>query len=335
MNTARIQNTLQTLFQDSARWLHPGRRIVFWYDPDQQFASSFNELQLEGVEKLQLADTPFTTKYHLLVEKPTQAFLLYAPFGEPAPQENWLLDIQKSSLTFSADPAALIYADLGLRQRQLETVIREHIKFFKSRKRTEALQAMGISPDSDERGLLLAMLSVLAGLKVPDAGTLIRRVLLGGLLESDNALWSDIERFVSPEAFWEVVQEHTDFPKQNPSLNKLFVQLLITHFAQSLHGAIPSGLANQVITPKQRAYAFIDQWMRDQQDSPGWKTLSNEVADQLHIFDALENLEPEVLFEAASFEVVDQVLIRACVKTLRSQIWQPTVELTPLRTWLK
>lgn len=90
---------------------------------------------------------------------------------------------------------------------------------------------MGISPDSDERGLLLAMLSVLAGLKVPDAGTLIRRVLLGGLLESDNALWSEIERFVSPEAFWEVVQEHTDFPKQNPSLNKLFVQLLVTHFA--------------------------------------------------------------------------------------------------------
>ncbi|MDZ8259431.1 BREX-1 system phosphatase PglZ type A [Nostoc sp. ChiQUE01b] len=335
MNTTRIQNTLETLFQDSARWLHPGRRVVFWYDPEQQFTSSFNELQLEGVEKLQLADTAFTVKYHLLVEQPTQAFLLYAPFPEPAPQENWLLDIQKSGLTFSADPAALIYADLGLRSRRLEIVIREHDKFFKSRKRTEALQAMGISPDSDERGLLLAMLSVLAGLKVPDAGTLIRRVLLGGLLESDNVLWSDIERFISPEAFWEVVQEHTDFPKQNPSLNKLFVQLLITHFAKSLHGTIPPQLANQVITPGQRAYAFIDQWMRDQQDSLGWKILSSEVAEQLHIFDAIENLEPEVLFEAASFEVVDKVLIRTCVKTLQMQMRQQITELTPWRTWLQ
>ena len=335
MNTARIQNTLETLFQDSARWLHPGRRVVFWYDPEQQFTSSFNELQLEGVEKLQLADTAFTVKYHLLVEQPNQTFLLYAPFAEPAPQENWLLDIQKSGLTFSADPAALIYADLGLRSRGLEIVIREHAKFFKSRKRTEALQAMGISPDSDERGLLLAMLSVLAGLKVPDAGTLIRRVLLGGLLESDNALWSDIERFISPEAFWEVVQEHTDFPKQNPSLNKLFVQLLITHFAKSLHDTIPPQLANQVITPGQRAYAFIDQWMRDQQDSLGWKILSSEVAEQLHIFDAIENLEPEVLFEAASFEVVDKVLIRTCVKTLQMQMGQQITELTPWRNWLQ
>lgn len=179
------------------------------------------------------------------------------------------------------------------------------------------------------------MLSVLAGLKVPDAGTLIRRVLLGGLLESDNALWSEIDRFVSPEAFWEVVQEHTDFPKQNPSLNKLFVQLLVTHFAKSLHGAIPLQLANQVITPGQRAYAFIAQWMRDQQDSPGWKSLSSEVAEQLHIFDAIENLDPEVLFEAASFEVVDQVLIRTCVKMLRAQIRQQTAELASWQTWLQ
>lgn len=100
MNTTRIQNILQTLFQDSARWLHSGQRVVFWYDPDQQFASSFDELQLEGVEKLQLADTPFTVKHRLLIEQPTQSFLLYAPFPEPTPQENWLLDIQSWRLNF-------------------------------------------------------------------------------------------------------------------------------------------------------------------------------------------------------------------------------------------
>ncbi|WP_373529613.1 hypothetical protein [Nostoc sp.] len=40
MNTARIQNTLENLFQDSARWLHSGRRVVFWYDGDEQFTST-------------------------------------------------------------------------------------------------------------------------------------------------------------------------------------------------------------------------------------------------------------------------------------------------------
>lgn len=343
MNTNRIQSQLENIFQDSARWYHSQRRIVFWYDPDQQFTSIFNELQIEEVEKLQLADTPFTVKYRLLIEYPHQNFLLYAPFPEPEPQENWLLDIQKSGFTFSADPAALIYADLGLHQRHLEKTIRQHSKFFSRKKRGEDLQAMAISPDSDERGLLLAMLSVLANLKVPDPSGLIRQVLLQGLLETDNTLWSEIVELVSPQTFWDIVQEHTGFASPNPSLNKLCIHLLITHFAKSLHGEVPGQLADKVITPGQRAYAFIDQWMRDQQDSPGWQNLSGEIAEQLHIFEVIENESPAILYEASSFEAVDLVLIRACVKTLQTGFTQistpgtetPTVEVTPWKDWLK
>ncbi len=339
MNTARIQNTLENWFQDSACWLHSGRRVVFWYDPDEQFTSTFNELQLEGVEKLQLADNPFTTKYRLLIQQPNQNFLLYIPESEPAPQDNWLLDIQKSGLTFSADPAALIYADLGLRQRRLENTIREHQKFFNNRKRKEALETMKISADSDEGALFLAMLSVVVGLKVPDAGLLIRRVLMAGLLESDNVIWLDIERYFAPVVFWEIVQEHTDFPNTNPSLNKFFIHLIITHFEKSLRGNIPTQLKkyldNYLIIPGQRAYAFIDQWIRDQQDSNIWKELSNTIGNELNIFNKIEDLEPDILYEAASFEDVDKVLIRGCVKILRSQMGEQTQNLTPWRNWLQ
>jgi uncharacterized protein (TIGR02687 family) len=339
VNTVRIQNTLENLFQDSPHWLHSGRRVVFWYDPDEQFTSTFDELQIEGVEKLQVTDNPFTIKHRLLIQQPNQNFLLYIPKSEPTPQDNWLFDIQKSGLTFSADPAALIYADLGLRQRSLEITIREHQTFFNSRKRKETLEAMKIAPDSNEPALFLAMLSVVAGLKVPDAGLLIRRVLMAGLLESDNLIWSDIEKYVSPEIFWEIVLEHTDFPNTNPSLNKLFTHLLITHFHKSLRGNIPKQfqkyLENYLITPGQRAYAFIDQWMRDQQDSEIWKKLSNIIGDELNIFHQIEDLEPDILCEAASFEDVDKVIIRGCVKTLRSQIAEITQDLTLWRTWLQ
>ncbi len=347
MNTTRIQNTLENLFQDSTRWLHSGRRVVFWYDGDEQFTSTFDELQLEGVEKLQVTDNPFTIKYRLLIQQPSQNFLLYIPQNEPKAQDNWLFDLQKSGATFSADPAALIYADLGLRQRSLENTIREHQIFFNSRKRKEALEAMKIAPDSNENALFLAMFSVIAGLKVPDAGLLIRRVLMAGLLESDNLIWSDIEKYVSPEIFWEIVREHTDFPNTNPSLNKLFTNLLITHFDKSLRGNIPNQFQkfreNYLIIPGQRAYAFIDQWMRDQEDSNTWKTLSNTIGDELNIFHQIEDLEPDILCEAASFEDVDKVIIRACVKTLRSacssaslsQIAEQTQDLTPWRTWLQ
>ena len=141
MNITRIQTTLQALFQDESRWAHPGQRVVFWYDPDQQFQDTFAELQLEDVEKLQLDDTPFTIKYRLLIQQPHQAFLLYAPFPQPAPQDNWLLDIQYRGVTFCADRAALINAFLGLRDRSLESAIRQYLKFFDSRKRSATSHA--------------------------------------------------------------------------------------------------------------------------------------------------------------------------------------------------
>lgn len=49
MDTTRIKNTIKNLFQDSARWSHSERRVVFWYNPEQQFTNAFNEIQIEDV----------------------------------------------------------------------------------------------------------------------------------------------------------------------------------------------------------------------------------------------------------------------------------------------
>ena len=328
MNITRIQATLQNLFQDDSRWAHPGQRVVFWYDPDQQFLDTFTELQLDGIEKLQLNDTPFTVKHRLLKQQPGQAFLLYAPFAQPNDPDNWLLDIQHRGLIFAADRAALIFADLGLHQRSLETIIRQHLKFFDSRKRTESLQAMPLSPQTHDRELVLAMLSVLVGLKVPDASGVIRRVLMAGLLETDNALWLEITRFF-PQAFWQIVQDYLGVTDATPSLNKLFVRLLITHFDTGLRGHLPPSLQQHVILPGQPAYAFIDQWLRDQQDSSKWMELSQLIQEELDLFPAIEPLAPDILFEATSFEAVDQALIRTCIQEIKAQ----ASDLNRWRTW--
>ncbi len=109
MNRDRIQASLQTIFQDDSRWRSAkARRIVFWYDAGGQFQPTFDAITLPNVTKLQLGDTPFTAKHRLLIQEPEQSFLLYAPYAEPAPADNWLLDIQKSAQPFSADRAALI-----------------------------------------------------------------------------------------------------------------------------------------------------------------------------------------------------------------------------------
>ena len=318
MNTDRIQTTLQHRFQNDILWPHPHRRLIFWYDADRQFQDTFNDLDIPNVAKLTLGDTPFTTKYHLLIEAPQQNFLLYAPFSEPAPQANWLLDLQKSGLSFSADRAALLYADLGLKERHLETTIRQHLKFFDSKKRTEALAAMELAT-TNESGLLLAMICVLAGLKVPNPDRPIRQVLIGGLLETENALWIEIQKFVSASAFWQLVKEHLSFQDPNPTLYKLMSRLLITHLDTSLHGPISPSLESQVILPGQRAYAFIDQWMRDREDVSAWQKLSKQIGAELDIFPKLESISSDSLQDAATFEDIDRAIVRQCVTELKVQ----------------
>jgi uncharacterized protein (TIGR02687 family) len=317
MNTDRIQTTLQQRFQTDSLWPHPHRRLIFWYDADRQFQDTFNELDIPNVAKLTLGDTPFTTKYHLLIEAPQQNFLLYAPFPEPDPQANWLLDLQKSGLPFSADRAALLHADLGLKERHLETTIRQHLKFFDSKKRTEALAAMELA-DTNESGLKLAMLSVLAGLKVSNPDRLIRQVLIGGLLEPENVLWLEIQKFVSASAFWESVTAHLSFRDPSPTLYKLMSRLLITHLDTSLHGTIPPSLESQLILPAQKAYAFIDQWMRDREDITSWQKLSAQIGAELDIFPKLESLSPDSLQDAATFEDIDRAIVRQCVTELKA-----------------
>jgi uncharacterized protein (TIGR02687 family) len=319
MNTDRIQSTLQNLFQNDIGWPHPHRRLIFWYDPEQQFTETFQEIDLPNITKLTLGDTPFTTKHHLLIQAPQQNFLLYAPFPEPIPENNWLFDLQKSGRTFSADRAALIYADLGFQERYLETTLRQYLKFFDSKKRSDALAAMQLPANTNEQGLQLGLLSVLANLKVPDPNQLIRQVLLGGLLESENTIWSDIQKFVSAPAFWQAAKEHLNYHDASPTLSKLMRRLLITHLDTSLYGSLPPTLEAQTIIPGQKAYAFVDQWMRDRKDVLAWQQLSQQVSEELEILSKLSSLAPEALTEAATFEDIDKVIIKQCVTELKAE----------------
>ena len=104
MNLARIEDSLKRLFTDEdARWARGARRIVFWYDAEAQFTEAFATLELPDVQKVVLDHAPFNLKYRLQVLEPDASFLIYAPFAQPPPLDNWLLDVELYSASFSAE----------------------------------------------------------------------------------------------------------------------------------------------------------------------------------------------------------------------------------------
>jgi len=340
MNSDRIKTSLENIFQDDRTWEHlpyKSRRIVFWYDPEAQFQQVFDELQLEKITKYQLSDNAFTAKYHLLIEHPDQSFLVYAPFAQPNDQDNWLIDIQSYSQTFAADPAALLFADFKFHQRNLEHLIRQHIKFF-SDKRTQAIAAMNLDPQTSDRDLLLAMLSVLAGIKAANADMLLRQVLSAGLLESDNKYWIELQKFNLGDKFWAIVKDSTGFNDLKPSLDKLLKSLLITHFQMTMRGKCPEILRAYILSPSQKAYAFVEHWTNDRTDAETWIELSKQIEAELNLESAIADLLIESIYESNTFECIDRILIRVCVQELKTQAsdlkrWQKWFDIRRTFIW--
>ena len=315
----QIKGTLNLWVSDHKRWAHEGRKLIFWYDPEESFREIFDDIEVDGLEKYELADSPFFEKYYLLVEHPQKNFLVYAPFAEPAPKENWMLDLQLSGQVFSADPAAMIYRTLGLHTKRLEHAIRQQQSFFNSKKRYDDLVAMNLATNIDEAGLQLGMMSVLAKLKVPDASLLIRRVLIAGLEEDDNKLWQEIVKHIAVDDFWKMVKDHLHFESDNPSLRQLFIAIAVSHMNHRLQTALPDSMSDLKIEPETMAYAFVANWQRDSEDAKTWKVLSEGVAADLKVDEFSFGLEPEAFAEVETFADFDKAMLRSLVDRLDSE----------------
>ncbi|MBK6772738.1 MAG: hypothetical protein IPG78_11580 [Ignavibacteria bacterium] len=98
-------------------------------------------------------------KHKLLIEKPTQKFLLYQPKEKPRDDVNWLLDLLLSNYEFHTDPSSLYLQDLNL-PPEFKSLIQHHEEFFANEKRIKDLKGL-LEPDDRESLIRLKMLSVI------------------------------------------------------------------------------------------------------------------------------------------------------------------------------
>ena len=88
-------SAIERIEKGLAKLLQAGNRIVWWSDPDGEFADAVAELSLDGAEVLSLGDTPaLAVKRQIELESPASPFVLYEGQQEPDPEHDWLLDIR-------------------------------------------------------------------------------------------------------------------------------------------------------------------------------------------------------------------------------------------------
>ena len=90
------------------------RRVVFWHDPEGQYAADIDSLDLPGIQTIRVANDEFAVKNRMLHDEPETKFLVYRAGQVRSGIGDWLLDLELAYGVFTADRSALVAQDLGL-----------------------------------------------------------------------------------------------------------------------------------------------------------------------------------------------------------------------------
>ena len=316
MDNTKIEEALARLF------IEEDQRIVFWNDPDQEFAITLSLLNLpDGVSILRLDNVgALEAKIRMEREDPHGKYLLYSPAEEPDYEDDWLLDIRLYSRSFRADRASIILDELGLANQHLRDHIAARRKFFDSRQRLQKLKEIVESNDTDvdmDRKMIAVVLKADHAEWFNMVCTLFHAFTVGENgngpdLDSPPDAWLQVEKFELDGAFWQVIKNLFGYAEENPSLKNLLVRLLVTDFAHHLKTGVSDSLAHLVLPPSGRSNAVVclAQWRDSASKGSSYDRLSDAVAGIVKIKEPLYGLEIEPLLDIMTFQDVEKAIAK-------------------------
>lgn len=294
----KIQAGLERSFQK--------HRIVFWHDPEARFRGEFDEIEIPGVAKAEVANNEFVLKHRLIREEPRQNFLVYRPGKLPADAHNWLLDLELANGVFQADRGALILMELGLPPR-FGRLVEQHARFFDARPRVDRLKAMIEDTDNEAR-IRLKMFAVCAG--VPAALDAILEALLGELARDEDKVIGLVQRCELGLALWDAVKATFGYAEANPSVPGLAQALFSGTYAMELDE--PARLT-------QDALVLMSRWRHDTRHREAFEILSARYAEALTIEADLSRRPLDRLVRMNQFEVIDRRILHGLIEGVRDR----------------
>ncbi|WP_409328941.1 BREX-1 system phosphatase PglZ type A [Trujillonella humicola] len=275
-----------------------GQRVVFWHDPDGQYAADLDALELSQVQTIRVGNDEYRIKNRLLQEEPTSKFLVYRSGPVPAGIGNWLLDLELAYGVFTADRATLIAQDLGLRREGIDQVLEAHEKFFDSAKRVQSLKAI-LSADDDAARLRAKMTAVLLGQREHSLLEITRTLLV----ENSKGLRTKYDALADyglADFYWRGVASIYGYESPSPSLDDLVLWIFRKAIA-GFKSERPSGLRNI-----QLDFASL---RNDRRSEDAVAALAKRAARDLDYASSIEDASFRDLVEADLFEETDQKII--------------------------
>ena len=308
--TDRITASLARLFDE--------HRIVFWYDAARDMRGEFDAVDLTGVTKVEIANNQFGLKYRMLRQEPKAKFLVFHDGPEPTNAGNWLLDLQLATAVFKADQTAIWLGELGL-PPQFESVVRDHMEFYRSKVRVAELKRLLHAADTQSQ-VRLRMLAVCAGAE-GGLDTVVE-ALLGELAEGRDDAMRLIERSGLTEVFWKQVGNAYAYQPDQPDFEDFAIALFQSAYLRALG---EDGSLNA------EALLVFRRWKNNRHWEDAFETLAARYQGLLKIPEDLSKRDFRAVMAVDHFEEIDRHIIRQLVHAMSTQ----TVSASEVLKWVR
>ena len=308
--TDRITASLERLFEE--------HRIVFWYDAARDMRGEFDAVDLAGVTKVEIANNQFGLKYRMLRQEPATKFLVFDDGPEPTNAANWLLDLQLATAVFKADQAGIWLGELGL-PPQFESVVRDHMEFYRSKARVAKLKRLLSTADTQSQ-VRLRMLAVCAGAE-GGLDTVIE-ALLGELAEGRDDAMRLIERSGLTEVFWKQVGNAYGYQPDEPDFEDFAIALFQSAYLRAMG---EDGKLNA------EALLVFRRWKNNRHWEEAFETLAARYQGLLKIPEDLSRRDFRTVMAVDHFEEIDRHIVRQLVHAMSTQ----TVSASEVLKWVR
>ena len=287
-------------------------RVVFWHDPDGQYAADLDGLDLPGVETVRVANDEYAIKNRLLHDEPDEKFLVYRSGQVPTGIGNWLLDLELAYGVFTADRTSLVAQELGLTADGIDEVVQAHEKFFNATKRVQSLKAL-LDAEDDADKLRAKITAVVLGQREHSLLEITRTLLI----ENAKGLHAKYDALVDyglDDFYWRGVARSTATSRlARASTTSCCGSSARPSTASSLTG--PAGCSNI-----QLDFASL---RNDRRSQHALATLAKRAARDLDYAARIEDASFRDLLAVDLFEETDQKIISDLARAVAEQAVTP------------
>lgn len=310
------------LLQKSLTTQFTRHRIVFWYDPTDEWAAQVDELSLDDVIVVKVANNELGVKLRVLKDEPKSKFLLYFPTARPEDEDNWLLDVLLSHVEFHADRDSMNREQAGL-PPEFQDLAKQHSAFFGTAKAREEL-AKRLEPTDSHLRVRRRMIAI--ALNAKDDGldaillVLCQRYAKEPMLDHvDDAL----ERFGLVEPFWKDVERQYGYTSEEPGFHDFLLDLF----------RFTSPVGQEDVSLAGQAVLFMARWKDSATARRSFEVISERCASDLNVAPLMRK-HPDIpsLIERKidGYEIIEQEV----AQWLRDQVVAGTVKLDRFQNWL-